>query len=220
MPDRPSAPATALMKFTREDIRNQIEQLARDPGRTAKLMGISRRLWRRDVEDDLLQEAYRRLLKANPAAIDPNIPFDATVVLFMARQAVEWGRKSEPRRLVFGHDAALDSATGPASGRKPIRSSDDDASSGRGGFDVLATWRAAQPRSTPEDDCYAHQVLTRLSERIGHDAPLNGYIIARYVEGLKGEDIRSTLGLTDSQFASLTRRANRMLASIRKELSR
>jgi hypothetical protein len=45
-------------------------------------------------------------------------------------------------------------------------------------------------------------------------------MVARYVEGLKGEELQAYLGLSLLPFENLTRRADRTLKIIRKELSR
>lgn len=212
MPDRP---------YSRLEICNQMELLFRDETRMARLLWLSSLLWRRDCKEDLVLEAFRRILNAHQGAISSSYPFHKTVAQYMRWQAVDWGRRREPGNLITGVDEkALEAVTAPDSGRKSAHFSSDEPKTAQPGFKAIPEWLAERSMPTPEDDCYAHQVLTKLFERIGNNTLLRDYIIARYVDDLKGEDLRLSLSLTKARFASLTRRANRMLNSIKDEISR
>lgn len=218
MPDRPQIVAAATL-YSQEDVRKQIDELARDQTQMSKLLGLSSRWWRRDAPDDLVQEAFRRLLKARPGTIRADKPFHQTVALFMWRQAIDWGRRAEPRNHVYGDAETIEAVTAPTSGRKPVRSSTNEEKSERKGLGALAEWRISQKRRSPEDDCHAHQVLTLLFDRIGNNTKLRDYLVARYVDDITGIELQQKLGLTTLQFENLRRRADRLLAAIRREIS-
>lgn len=199
--DCPPAPGHLVNMFSPEELVEELDKLWRDKRLLNRLNRASARIWRATDPDELVTEAIMKLLKARPGSISKDIPLYRTIIRNMKWIALDY-----------------------------LKSPDTLGAAGRGGrtpFESLGSLAATG--QGPGDRLLYEQLLSRLLERArkieqkqhaeGRDKvlPLHDYLKLRFEEGLEGEELRSALGLSPKDFATLTKAARRLVMKFLEE---